>query len=258
MSTEHRVRISSLLGTAIVLAAGLAVSVVTSTVVASRAYRGKAQEVLAADREITVKGSARLPVSADQAVWQIQVAGEGETLATAFDDLEAGVERVRQFLADAGFEPASIQTQAIQTDTHYQRDENGRATRTVIGHTLSRRFAISTAEVDRVARTANQVTELIRENLRIRSFAPEYTYSKVADLKVRILGEASADARTRAEKIALESGCVITEVRSARMGVIQITQPHSTDVSSYGIYDTATIDKDISVVVTATFGLAEE
>ena len=40
-----------------------------------------------------------------------------------------------------------------------------------------------------------------------------------------------------------------------RMGVLQITRPNSTDVSSYGIYDTSTIEKDVSVVVTTTFGL---
>jgi hypothetical protein len=37
--------------------------------------------------------------------------------------------------------------------------------------------------------------------------------------------------------------------------VIQITRPHSTQVSSYGIYDTSTIDKEISVVVTVTFAV---
>ena len=49
------------------------------------------------------------------------------------------------------------------------------------------------------------------------------------------------------------SGCKVGDVRDARMGVIQITQPHSTDVRSYGIYDTRTIDKDVSVVMTITF-----
>jgi hypothetical protein len=39
------------------------------------------------------------------------------------------------------------------------------------------------------------------------------------------------------------------------MGVIQITQPDSTDVASYGRYDTSTIDKDVSVVVTLTLGI---
>ncbi|HRI54143.1 MAG TPA: SIMPL domain-containing protein, partial [Pseudomonadota bacterium] len=71
----------------------------------------------------------------------------------------------------------------------------------------------------------------------------------------QILGEATKDARTRADEIAANSGCSIGEVRQAQMGVIQITQPDSTEVSGYGRYDTSTIDKDVSVVVSLTLGI---
>ena len=84
---------------------------------------------------------------------------------------------------------------------------------------------------------------------------PEFTCTKAGDFKVQILGLASRDALTRAQEIAREAGCRVGEVRHAQMGVMQITQPHSTDVNSYGTYDTSTIDKEISVVVTATFGI---
>jgi hypothetical protein len=39
------------------------------------------------------------------------------------------------------------------------------------------------------------------------------------------------------------------------MGVLQITQPNSTEVAGYGLYDTSTIDKDVTAVVTVTFGV---
>jgi hypothetical protein len=51
------------------------------------------------------------------------------------------------------------------------------------------------------------------------------------------------------------AGCHIVEVRQARMGVLQITQPNSTAVSDSGIFDTATIDKDVTAVVGLTFGI---
>ncbi len=53
-----------------------------------------------------------------------------------------------------------------------------------------------------------------------------------------MIGEASRDARTRADQVVGNAGCAIAEVRHARMGVLQITQPNSTDVSDTGIYDT--------------------
>ena len=39
------------------------------------------------------------------------------------------------------------------------------------------------------------------------------------------------------------------------MGVFQITAPNSRDVSDYGVYDTQTIDKDITSVVSVSFAV---
>ena len=39
------------------------------------------------------------------------------------------------------------------------------------------------------------------------------------------------------------------------MGVMQITRPNSTEVAGYGLYDTTTVEKDITAVVTVTFGV---
>ena len=39
------------------------------------------------------------------------------------------------------------------------------------------------------------------------------------------------------------------------MGVFQITPRNSTDVSDYGINDTSSREKDVTAVVTVTFGL---
>jgi len=72
---------------------------------------------------------------------------------------------------------------------------------------------------------------------------------------IKLLGEASQDARKRADEIVKNAGGSVGEVRSAQMGVLQITEPNSTEVSGTGRYDTSTIEKDISAVVTVTFGV---
>ncbi len=46
-------------------------------------------------------------------------------------------------------------------------------------------------------------------------------------------------------------------VWDARMSPLQITRPDSTQVSGEGMYDTSTIDKDVTAVVTITFGVGE-
>ncbi|HPO83031.1 MAG TPA: SIMPL domain-containing protein, partial [bacterium] len=65
--------------------------------------------------------------------------------------------------------------------------------------------------------------------------------------------EAMNDAKARAEKIAQSSGQGVGSLRSASMGVVQVLEPNSTEVSDYGSYDTSTIEKEVMVTVRATF-----
>ena len=252
---EHRIRLN-LLGTAIVLSLGAVISLITSVAVASRAYNRQVEITAEQTQDINVKGYARTRVVSDMAVWMIDVSGEAPTLADAFEFVEHSTQQVQQFLDEHGFEPADVLLSSISTDAHHVRDAEGNELRRVEAYTLHRRFTVTTTDVLRVAGAAGQVTQLLRDGVHVRSSQPEYTYTKVGDVKITILGAAAADARQRADEIAARAGCAVTDVREARMGVMQITRPNSTRVSSYGIYDTSTIEKDVSVVVTATFGIA--
>jgi hypothetical protein len=47
----------------------------------------------------------------------------------------------------------------------------------------------------------------------------------------------------------------VTDRRPVPRGVLQITAADSTDVSDYGVYDTSTIEKDMTAVVNASFAV---
>lgn len=251
---EYRVRVNWL-GGAVVLALAVVASIITSAAMAARAYEARGTQASKRAQEITVKGTARSRIASDTAVWSVEVRGEAKTLADAFAALERGAARVHDFLTQRSFRPGEIAPGPIETSTFYVRDDKGQNTREISGYALERRFTITTPDVAKVSAAAGEVTQLLREGVVVTSGSPAYTYSRAADLKVQILGDAAQDARTRADEIAAKAGCRVTDVRQASQGVIQITAPNSTDVSSYGTYDTSTIDKDVSVVVTLTFGI---
>jgi hypothetical protein len=254
---EHRIRIN-LFSTAAVISLGVVLSIITSTVVASRTVLRRGEQKIQQTKQLTVKGYARMPVVSNLGVWHIDISSEGPNLADTFTVLDAHAQRVQAFLDEAGFAADEITVSAVDTATHYVRDEKGHATREIESHTLQRRFTVTTNDVHTIGGAAGEITSLLKDGVPIRSHTPQYTFTNVGDLKIEILGLASADARQRAEEIADKSGCTVAEVRGVRMGVMQITRPHSTDVSGMGIYDTSTIDKDISVVVTVTYALAQE
>jgi hypothetical protein len=169
--------------------------------------------------------------------------------------LDRGVTRTIAFLVGQGVEPGSIGLSPIDTEEHPVFDERGRSTMAVQGYTLTRTVGITTGEVERVHQASSAVTELLKEGISVISRRPEYTSTRLSEARVGIVGLASADARARAEEIAAKAGARVAEVRQAQQGVMQVTTPGSTQVTGYGIYDTSTIDKEVSIVMTITFGL---
>jgi uncharacterized protein len=254
---EYRIHLN-LTTTVAVLVLGIAVSAIVSTFVAARAYKVRGEQLTRGEKTILVKGLARKRIGSDRAVWQIRVEGENKQIQEAFKTLESGIQRVQGFLQQHGFKPEEIGLGAIDTNVHYVMDQHGQPTRDVASYTLARTFFVSTGDVDRVLKAAGQVTQLIQEGVLVISQSPAYYYSDPSALKVELMGAASKDARSRAEEIARSAGCKLGQVRAATMGVLQITRPYCTDVSSEGIYDTSTIEKDAQAVVTVTFQILEE
>jgi hypothetical protein len=110
-------------------------------------------------------------------------------------------------------------------------------------------------EVEKIAKIARESTELINQGILIESIAPEYHYTKLGDLKIEMLAAAAKDAKERATKIAESTGSSIGSVRTARMGVLQITPADSNEVSDSGMNDTSALTKDITAVVNIGFAV---
>ena len=106
---------------------------------------------------------------------------------------------------------------------------------------------------------SREVTQLLEQGVSITSEDPSYFYTKLGDVKIEMLAEASKDARSRADKV-LESagGGTIARLRSADMGVINVNPPNSTSTSWDGNNDTTSYEKDIITIVHASFELADE
>ena len=237
------------LWSAIVVSVAIVVSFVTSTVVASRAYVQRGSQPFELKKALTVTGSAKHRITADLAIWKLGVSGEGKTVEEAYAKLDASERGVRAFLAHSGFAEATIRAGAIATNVHRRKDDKGNDLRDVVSYELTRSFTVTTEDVRKVERVAGEVTDLLKGGLRVVCATPEYVVTNLGELKMKVIGEATANARARAELIATNSKCRVGEVREARAGVLQITPPWSTEVSAGGQNDTTTIEKDITSVI---------
>jgi hypothetical protein len=210
--------------------------------------------------EITVTGSAKKRIKSDLIVWRVQIRASAPRLADAFAQINRDTTRVRAFLISKGVPETQLVVSAI--DTHINRKgsttyDDGEAHQNgpILGYDLQQEISVRSMDIDKVSAISREVTQLINEGILIESKKPEYLYTKLADIKVAILADAARDAKARAEQIADNTGSRIGALRNARMGVLQITPPDSTEVTGYGINDTTSLEKDVTAVVNLTFAL---
>ncbi|MHB9057155.1 MAG: SIMPL domain-containing protein, partial [Paludibacteraceae bacterium] len=111
--------------------------------------------------------------------------------------------------------------------------------------------------IDKITEISRSITELINKGVPFQSNAPQYLYTKIADLKIEMLAAATKDATNRAQMIAENAGSKLGGLKSASMGVFQITRQYSNDVTDYGINDTTSLEKEITAVVNCQFNIGK-
>ena len=217
------------------------------------AVSGSLRDIRRGNDEVAVTGSARRPIRSDFAVWRLAVSVQSPSMADASQELLRGAARVRKFLADEGIADSLITTRPVEAFPVPEVTGQGRETGRILATRVSQTFEVRSPDVDGVTRTSQRAGALIAEGVPVAPQAPEYLYTRLAEVRTALLEDATRDARQRAEAIVRSTGARIGAVREARMGVFQITPRFSTEVSDYGINDVTSIDKDVTAVVRVTF-----
>jgi len=215
---------------------------------------GSAIRSLRVSDSLTVIGSAKRPIQADYVVWQSSVSTQQPTLQQAYQDLKRYSERVVTYLQSQKISGDAITLNAIAIEV-IPENINGNATGKTLAYKLTQRFEVKSKDVNGIAKVAQFSTDLINEGIPFVSDAPQYLYTELTKLRVEMIAEAAKDAKSRADAIASVTGSKVGVVRRAETDAFQITPRFSTEVSGGGVYNTTTIDKDITSVVSITFAV---
>jgi hypothetical protein len=113
---------------------------------------------------------------------------------------------------------------------------------------------LKSTEVEKVEQISREITELLNKGISLYSEPPRYYYTKLADLKIKMISEATEDARIRAEQISEKSGSSLGDLQSATMGVFQITGQNSDEEYSWGgTFNTSAKEKTASITMKLTY-----
>jgi len=207
---------------------------------------------------ITVTGLAQQDFDADLIVWSGTFTAKDLVLKDAFQRLKLHRERVETFLTGQGLEAGEFVFSSIdinkEFDTSYDKVRG--QTNTFTGYRLSQDVSIESNAVERIEKLARDVTELINAGVEMYSRAPSYYYTKLGELKLQMLSVATANARTRAEKIVENSGGKLGKLKNARLGVFQIVAQNSSESYTWsGAYNTSAKHKTGAVTVKLEYAL---
>lgn len=208
------------------------------------------------DKRVTVTGSTTRRIKSDFTIWRVTIKNQAPELTAAYRKLSSDVPRLVEFIKKRGVEEKEIVTSSATIGELHARDKDGHEIpESTVAYNVEQSVEVSSFDIDKVEKASREVSELIEQGIFIESQAPLYIYTKLAELKIQMLADASKDARQRAEQIANNSGSRVTALLTARMGVMQINPAYSTEVSGEGNNDKSSREKDAMAIVTASFGL---
>ncbi len=203
------------------------------------------------EQSIRVVGAATKRVEADVVKWRLaitRVSSEQE-ISGAYQKIHDDVLKTIGRLKSRGIKDENITLQAITTNQIYGPE--GRKS----GYDVRQTILVISRNVADLEQMAVDPKSILEQGTILGQSDLEYFLSDLPKTKKELLADAMRDARSRAEEIAAASGVRISRLLNSSVGVFQITEPYSTEVSDYGMYNTSTKQKDITVTVRAGYAV---
>ena len=227
----------------------LAIALIVCSVIFVTAWRAN----YSSNQTITVTGSAKKDITSDLGILRGSISVEAPTAEMAYQELKRQKPILIAYLASNGFPEKELEFFTMNSYLIFEMSSAGYQTNKVRAYNYSQRIEIKSNDVNKIKSISLEIPSLIEKGVSFSVEMPEYHYSKIAEVKIEIQAEAAKDAMNRASRIALSTGRDLGPMRSAKMGVIQITPRLSNQISDYGVNDLSSIEKEITAVVTASF-----
>lgn len=211
----------------------LSIAVVISAFLFSNAFQNRNKS----SDTISVTGLGKTDFVSDLIVWKGSFSKKSSTLKDAYASLDADREKIKNYLLGKGISSSEIIFSAISFNKDYETsyNENGTVRQTIFtGFTLNQEVSIQSKDVNKIEDISRQSSELINTGVEFYSNAPEYYYTKLAELKIKMIAEATKDASNRAKSIAENADASLGNLKKSDMGVFQIIAQNSSEDYSYG------------------------
>lgn len=236
----------------------IALAIVLASVVLGNAYKYK----FVSAETISTTGLAEKEFTSDLVIWNSSFSSYSMDRKVAFESLKADQLKIKDYLISKGIKENEIVFSAIKvteqtkTERKYAGIDGYSEISTFAGYKLSQNFDIESKSLDIIEKTAREITELLEQGINISSSQPSYYYTKLEDLKISLISNATENATLRANNIAEKGNSTLGSLKNATMGVFQITGKTSSEEYSWGgVYNTSDRNKKASITVKLEFAI---
>ena len=222
--------------------------ILISVIIASYAFVNRNNS----SNTITVTGLAERSFESDLIVWKSQFTSKNNSLTEAYAEIKKNNAIITQFLIEKGIKKDEMTLSAVDIikEYIYTNGPGGTSFSTFDGYRLNQTVSISSNDVAKIEKLSREITELINKGIEITSMSPQYYYTKLADLKIKMLAEATKDGLQRAQTIADNGDASLGNMVNSTQGVFQIVGYNSSEDYSWGgAFNTSSKKKTASVTV---------
>ncbi|WP_322969794.1 SIMPL domain-containing protein [Faecalibacter sp. LW9] len=230
-----------------------AIGIILASITIANAYKYK----FTSNENINVTGNALKDFDADLVKWRATYSRNNFDLKSASDQLKQDQNVVKNFLISQGIKTNEIVFEAVNItkDMQYGTDVNGNSISSFNGYILSQDVTIESQDLDKIEKASREISNLISQGIELNSSNPNYYYSKLEDLKLELIAQASENAKQRAENIATKAGSKLGDLKKADLGIFQITGKNDNEDYSYGgSFNTTSRQKTAQITVKTSFG----
>ena len=243
---ERKEKMKNLLPASLILAAGIALG---GFCPGYYYYQTKVN-----NNTVVVKGLAEMNVKADLAIWKLKFVTTGNELPGAQKNITDQANQIVAFLKEQGFNETEINVERIETnDLMANPYRNGNVTDNT-RFILTQTITVKSGKVDLVEQSLPKTNQLIGKGIifdNSYSDPVSYIFTKLNDIKPKMLKEATINAKKAAAEFAANAGSQVGKIRYANQGVFSILPAEG----GSGSYEAQQIDKTVRVVSTVEYRL---
>lgn len=214
------------------------------------------------DRYVSVRGLAERTIKSDLAIWTLTFSETGDDLPLLSQKIQSDQKFALQYLYQQGLQQSEI-TLGIASVTDNQANQYANNRKPEYRYIVQQYVNVETSRVDQVETAAqNSITLLQKGIVLTQNTGPTFKFNGLNSIKPDMITEATRNARSAAERFALDAGSSVGTIRQASQGVFSILAadsgaPADTDEPTYGNNADASLMKTVRVVTEVQYYLGK-